>query len=33
VYGVTFPSKAELDEHIHILEIAEKNDHRTIGKH
>jgi threonyl-tRNA synthetase len=33
VYGVTFPSKKELDEHIHLLEEAEKRDHRTIGKH
>lgn len=33
VYGVTFPSKKELDEHIHLLEEAEKRDHRNIGKH
>lgn len=30
---MTFPSKKELDEHIHFLEEAEKRDHRTIGKH
>lgn len=31
VYGVTFPSKKELDEHIHYLEEAQKRDHRKIG--
>lgn len=32
VYGITFPSKKEMDEYIHILEEAAKRDHRTIGK-
>jgi len=26
------PFKKEMDEHIHLLEEAEKRDHRTIGK-
>ena len=33
IYGVTFPSKKELDDHLHLLEELEKRDHRTIGKH
>ena len=32
VYGITFPSKKEMDEYIHLLEEAAKRDHRTIGK-
>jgi len=32
VYGITFPSKKELDEHIHNLEEAAKRDHRVVGK-
>lgn len=32
LYGVTFPSKKELDEYIHLIEEAEKRDHRRIGK-
>jgi len=32
IYGVTFPSKKEMDEHIHLLEEAAKRDHRTIGR-
>jgi threonyl-tRNA synthetase len=32
IYGVSFPSKKELDEHIHLLEEAKKRDHRTIGR-
>jgi len=32
IYGVTFPSKKEMDEHIHLIEEAAKRDHRTIGK-
>lgn len=32
VYGVTFPSKAEMDEYIKLREEAAKRDHRTIGK-
>jgi threonyl-tRNA synthetase len=31
IRGVTFPSKKELDEHIHFLEEAKKRDHRLIG--
>ncbi len=32
VYGVTFPSKKELDEHLLMLEEAKKRDHRKLGK-
>lgn len=32
IYGVTFPSKKELDEHITLIEEAAKRDHRLIGK-
>jgi threonyl-tRNA synthetase len=32
IYGVSFPSKKEMDEHVHLLEEAAKRDHRTIGK-
>ena len=32
IYGVTFPSKKELDEYIHLIEEAAKRDHRTIGQ-
>lgn len=32
VYGVTFPSKKEMDEHVALLEEAAKRDHRTIGR-
>ncbi len=32
VYGVGFTTKAELDEHLHMLEEAEKRDHRKLGK-
>jgi threonyl-tRNA synthetase len=32
IYGVSFPSKKELDEYIHFKEEAEKRDHRTIGR-
>lgn len=32
VYGVSFPSKKELDEYIHFKEEAEKRDHRTVGR-
>lgn len=31
VYGVSFPSKKELDEYIHLQEEAEKRDHRKVG--
>lgn len=33
IYGVTFPSKKELDDHITLIEEAAKRDHRLIGKH
>ena len=32
IYGVTFPSKKELDEHVHFIEEAAKRDHRIIGQ-
>jgi threonyl-tRNA synthetase len=32
VYGVTFPSQKELDEHLLMLEEAKKRDHRKLGK-
>lgn len=32
VYGISFPSKKELDEYIHFKEEAEKRDHRTVGR-
>ena len=32
IYGVTFPKKEQLEEHIHLLEEAEKRDHRKLGK-
>ena len=32
IYGVSFPSKKELDEYIHFKEEAERRDHRNIGK-
>lgn len=32
VYGVTFPSKKEMDEYVHLIEEAAKRDHRTIGR-
>ncbi len=32
IYGVTFPSKKELDEHLEMLEEAKKRDHRKLGK-
>jgi threonyl-tRNA synthetase len=32
VYGISFPSKKEMDEYIHFKEEAEKRDHRLIGK-
>ncbi|MBP6455481.1 MAG: threonine--tRNA ligase [Chitinophagaceae bacterium] len=32
IYGVTFPSKKELDEHLAMLEEAKKRDHRKLGK-
>ncbi len=32
IYGVTFPSQKELDEHLAMLEEAKKRDHRKLGK-
>jgi len=32
VYGITFPKKSMLDEHLHMLEEAKKRDHRKIGR-
>lgn len=32
IYGVTFPSQKELDEHLHLLEEARKRDHRKLGR-
>jgi len=32
VYGVAFPEKKQLKDHLHILEEAKKRDHRVIGK-
>jgi threonyl-tRNA synthetase len=32
IYGVTFPKKKMLDEHLVMLEEAKKRDHRKIGK-
>ncbi len=32
IYGVSFPSQKELEEHLHMLEEAKKRDHRKLGK-
>ena len=32
IYGVSFPSKKELDEYLFMLEEAKKRDHRRLGK-
>lgn len=32
IYGITFPSQKELDEHLNMLEEAKKRDHRKLGK-
>ncbi|MBD2865769.1 threonine--tRNA ligase [Paenibacillus oceani] len=32
IYGTAFPKKAQLDEHLVLLEEAKKRDHRRIGK-
>ena len=32
IYGVSFPKKKMLDEHLHKLEEAKKRDHRKLGK-
>jgi len=32
IYGITFPKKSELKEHLELLEEAKKRDHRKLGK-
>ncbi|WP_054026091.1 threonine--tRNA ligase [Bacillus sp. FJAT-28004] len=32
IYGTSFPKKAQLDEHMNLLEEAKKRDHRKLGK-
>ncbi|MDR6549829.1 threonine--tRNA ligase [Paenibacillus qinlingensis] len=32
IYGTAFLKKAQLDEHLHLLEEAKKRDHRKLGK-
>ncbi|MFC0213015.1 threonine--tRNA ligase [Paenibacillus chartarius] len=32
IYGTAFPKKAQLDEHLELLEEAKKRDHRKLGK-
>jgi threonyl-tRNA synthetase len=32
IYGITFPSQKEMDEHLQMLEEAKKRDHRKLGK-
>lgn len=32
IYGITFPSKKEMDEYKHRMEEAKKRDHRNLGK-
>lgn len=32
IYGTAFPKKAQLDEHLHMLEETKKRDHRKLGK-
>jgi threonyl-tRNA synthetase len=32
IYGISFPSQKELDEHMQMLEEAKKRDHRKLGK-
>lgn len=32
IYGITFPKKSMLDEHLQMLEEARKRDHRKLGK-
>ena len=32
IYGVTFPKKKELDQHLEMLEEAKKRDHRKLGQ-
>lgn len=32
IYAISFPKKSMLEEHIHLLEEAQKRDHRKLGK-
>ncbi|WP_096202728.1 threonine--tRNA ligase [Bacillus sp. FJAT-45350] len=32
IYGTSFPKQAQLDEHLHFIEEAQKRDHRKLGK-
>ncbi len=32
IYGVAFPSKKELEQHLHELELARQRDHRRLGR-
>lgn len=32
IYGISFPEKSQLEQHLRLLEEAEKRDHRKIGK-
>ncbi|MDP4213497.1 MAG: threonine--tRNA ligase [Bacteroidota bacterium] len=32
IYGVSYPSKRELDEYLHMVEEAKKRDHRKLGR-
>ncbi len=32
IYGISFPDKEELKDYLHVLEEAEKRDHRKLGK-
>ncbi|GBF75906.1 threonine--tRNA ligase [Paenibacillus sp. 598K] len=32
IYGTAFPTKGELEAHLHLLEEAKKRDHRKLGK-
>ncbi|MEC0227226.1 threonine--tRNA ligase [Paenibacillus alba] len=32
IYGTSFPKKAQLEEHLHVLAEAKKRDHRKLGK-
>ncbi|MDD2717756.1 MAG: threonine--tRNA ligase [Candidatus Wallbacteria bacterium] len=32
IYGISFPKKSQLDEHITLLEEAKKRDHRVLGR-
>lgn len=32
IYGVSFPKKSQLEEHLHMLEEAKKRDHNKVGR-